>query len=65
MAHHNNTPQSIRDAPSRTVSEVVTYRSPNRQNRRHVKPERFGKTFYVPKDQQRPSRNVPFVKATS
>ena len=44
---------------------LVTHKSPNRRTRRHGNPDRTGRSFYIPKSEQRPSRNVPFVKAAS
>ena len=62
MAHHNNTPQSILDAPPMSVIWLVVHKAPNRRNRRHVKPERAGPTFYIPKAQQQPAANRPVVR---
>lgn len=36
MAHHNSTPRTVLDAPSRTRRWVVEYTSANRAGRRHL-----------------------------
>ena len=35
MAHHNSTPQSVLDAPSRTFATIVAHSGATRQERRH------------------------------
>jgi hypothetical protein len=35
MAHHNNTPRSILDAPKRTVTPLIVHEGATRHERRH------------------------------
>ena len=62
MAPRNNTPQSIPDARPVDVIWLVVHKAPNRRNRRHARPESSGPTFYIPKAQQQPAVNRPFVR---
>ncbi len=41
---------------------LVVHKAPNRRNRRHARPESTGPTFYIPKAQQQPAVNRPFVR---
>jgi len=54
--------QSIPDVPPMSVIWLVVHKTPNRRNRRHVKPESTGPTCYIPKAQQQPAVNRPFVR---
>jgi len=54
--------QSIPDVPPMSVIWLVVHRAPNRRNRRHARPERTGPTFFIPKAQQQPAVNRPFVR---
>jgi len=67
VSSHKSTPQSLPpqstpDVPPMSVIWLVVHKAPNRRNRRHVKPERSGSTFYIPKAQQQPAVNRPFVR---
>jgi hypothetical protein len=61
MAHHNNTPESVLNAPEQTVIVVSAQPYHNRAARRHVvTPE--GKRIRIPKDAQEQAMNKPYRK---
>ena len=68
MSSNNRTPASILDPGKRTFEVVHVSGNPNRAQRRHATPRWYRKgvlvnlTMFVPKQYQRPARNVPYVK---
>ncbi len=55
--------QATPDAPLvGGVLWLVVHKAPNRRNRRHARPGRLGPTVYIPKAQQQPAVNRPFVR---
>lgn len=61
MAHHNNTPASVLDAPTVTHKWIASHDGPNREARRHAHTS-TGKRGTVPKALRPLATNVPYVK---
>lgn len=62
MAHHNNTPESVLNAPGQVIIVVSAQPYHNRAARRHVvTPE--GKRIRIPKAVQEQAMNEPYRKA--
>lgn len=65
LAYHNNTPDTVLDAPALWPRWFVRYRFPNRHSRRHARTANGGLRF-VPKTQQPPGdMNQPYRKECS
>jgi len=68
MAYHNNTPESVLNAPTRTTIFVSEQKYTPRRNRRHilsVNPDSLGltgKQLFIPKASQEPALNEPYRK---
>jgi hypothetical protein len=62
MAYHNNTPQSVLDAPAREIRVIVGHTGTPRWSRRHYAVPRTGRVFNLPRWARKPATNVPYVK---
>lgn len=68
MAHHNSTPATVLNAPTRSYSFVSEQPHTNRRGRRHIleqNPDSLGVTgkyLFIPKSAQMQALNVPYRK---
>jgi hypothetical protein len=62
MAHHNNTPRSILDAPTLAPRWVVRHTGPNRRDRRKLALPKTGRVITLPKPLRAPATNSPLVR---
>jgi hypothetical protein len=58
MAHHNNTPRSVLEAPELKPIVLVEHTGPSRRMRRHIV-TKTGKRYFVPKSLQPAATNSP------
>lgn len=61
MAHHDSTPETVLNAPSKTVEYIHEHTGESRQERRHDRTP-SGKWYFIPKRYQARSFNTPYEK---
>lgn len=59
--YHNNTPQSVLDAPVSNPVYIYTNTGSNRWERRHVVNPRTGKVITPPRAVRQHATNVPYT----